>query len=142
MWQGCPLAPFLFLLVAEAMSIHLLGTSTGIKGISLLTPGQEILEGEFADDTRVLLKGSLNNLQRTEVAINTFCMASGARINWSKIMGFWIGQEEPPNCSPNAHFRWIPRGTPVRYLGSQVGIELSPTHQIAPLLLTIRKKTA
>ena len=55
-------------------------------------------------------------------------------------MGFWIGQEEPPNWSPDAHFRWIPRGTPVRYLGCQVSIELSPAHQIAPLLLTIRKK--
>ncbi len=51
-----------------------------------------------------------------------------------------MGQNDPPEWSPNPGFRWIPSGTPVRYSGCQVGIELSPVEQIAPLLLTIRRK--
>ena len=41
---------------------------------------------------------------------------------------------------PDPGFRWVPPGTPVRYLGCQVGLELAPEQQIAPLLLSIRRK--
>ena len=37
-------------------------------------------------------------------------------------------------------FQWIPPGTSVRYLGCHVGLELSAEQQIAPLLLSIRRK--
>ena len=33
--QGCPLAPFLFILYGEALSSYLISSSTGIKGIAL-----------------------------------------------------------------------------------------------------------
>ena len=67
-------------------------------------------------------------------------MALGARINWSKTAGLWIGPTEPPSWTPDPGFRWIPKGTPVRYLGCQIGIDLSPEQQIAPLLLSMRQK--
>ena len=34
----------------------------------------------------------------------------------------------------------MPAGTPVRHLGCQVGLDLIAEQQIAPLLLSIRKK--
>ena len=138
--QGCPLAPFLFLFFAEAMSIYLTATTTGLQGLSLPVTGEEILDAEFADDTGLVLKGTKSNLQQAEMAIDTFCKASGAKINWSKTVGFWVGKEAPPIWSPDANFHWIPRGASIRYLGCQVGIELAPEQQIAPLLLCIRRK--
>ncbi|MCO5562333.1 hypothetical protein L7F22_015959 [Adiantum nelumboides] len=39
-------------------------------------------------------------------------------------------------------FRWIPPGTPVCYLGCQVGLDLSPEQQIPPLLLSIHSEEA
>ena len=36
--QGCPLAPFLFLLVSEAYSVHLNSQSINIKGLALPVP--------------------------------------------------------------------------------------------------------
>ena len=52
----------------------------------------------------------------------------------------WIGDSEPPQWKPDPRFCWLGKGTPVRYLGCQVGIELSSEQQITALLLTIRKK--
>lgn len=42
---------------------------------------------------------------------------------------------------PAPGFKWIPPGTAVvRYLGCQIGLDLSPKQQIAPLFLSIWKK--
>ncbi len=50
--QGFPLAPFLFLFFAEALSLFLTARDSGVKGISLpLSILEEILDAEFADDT-------------------------------------------------------------------------------------------
>ena len=138
--QGCPLAPFLFLFFAEAMSAYLNHVSIGLKGISLPIIESELLDVEFADDTGLYLEGASDNLMRAELAIGNFCIASGAKINWHKTVGLWIGDSTPLNWCPDPNFRWIEKGTPVRYLGCQVGIDLTAEQQINPLLLTIRKK--
>ena len=48
--QGCPLAPFLFLLVSEAFSVHLNSHNVNIKGLTL--PFANVgMDSEFVDDT-------------------------------------------------------------------------------------------
>ena len=59
------------------------------------------MEAEFTDDTRLFLKGTNSNLQLAEMAIDNFCKASKAKINWSKTVGFWVGKEAPPIWSPD-----------------------------------------
>ena len=86
------------------------------------------------------LAGHEDNLARFQAALEVFCDASGAKINWHKSCGFWIGAGAPPQWLPHPSFRWIPEGTPVRYLGCQIGLELTAEQQIAPLLLSIRRK--
>eukprot|EP00250_Pteridium_aquilinum_P022375 c25362_g1_i1 orf=3-2321(-) len=94
--QGCPLAPTLFLFFAEAMSSFLAAQHTGLQGLRLPIREEELLDSEFADDTAVYLRGSLMNLQSFQLAIETFCTASGSKINWHKSCGFWTGQGESP----------------------------------------------
>ena len=72
--------------------------------------------------------------------IHDFCDASSAIINWHKSVGFWVGEGLTPTWCPDSGFRWIPKGSPVRYLGCQVGINLPPEAHIQPLLLSLRKK--
>ena len=115
-----------------------MNTSTRIQGILLPFAEQEVLDAQFADDTGLFLKGTLENLQRVEVAINVFCIPLRAKINWNKIVGFWRGLSDPPRWTPDVNFKWIPRGTSVRYLGCQVGVELAPELQIIPLLMRTR----
>ena len=86
------------------------------------------------------LVGHEANLSRFQVALEVFCDAFGVKINWHKSCGFWIGAGAPPQWLPVPSFRLIPEGTPVRYLGCQIGLELTAKQQIAPLLLRIRRK--
>ena len=138
--QGCPLAPTLFLFFAEAMSSFLAAHDTGLQGLRLPVREEELLDAEFADDTAAYLHGHEANLIRFQTALEQFCDASGARINWHKSYGFWVGEVDRPQWSPSAQFQWVPPGRAVRYLGCQVGLDLTAEQQIAPLLLSIRKK--
>ena len=138
--QGCPLAPSLFLFFAEAMSCFLGDQGTGLQGLRLPIREEDLLDAEFADDTAVFLAGQVDNLSRFQGALEVFCDASGAKINWHKSCGFWTGAGDLPAWLPDPLFRWIPPGTSVRYLGCHVGLELTAEQQIAPLLLSIRRK--
>ena len=96
--QGCPLAPFLFLFVAEAMSTFLTAQDTGLRGLQLpIRTAEELLDSEFADDTAVYLQGGEENLRRFASAMERFCRASGALINWHKSCGFWVSSLPPPD---------------------------------------------
>ena len=138
--QGCPLAPFLFLLFAEAMHAFISSQSIGLRGLAMPMHGQDILDSEFADDTALYVDGTLTNLQQVQGALSQFCIASGAKLNWEKTVAFWVSKEPPPCWAPHHTFQWTQRGVAVRYLGVQVGIDLVPELHAAPLLLTLRKK--
>ena len=142
--QGCPLAPFLYLIFAEALHIFLNAQVVGIRRLFIPLSDQQLIDAELADDTALYVEGSQSNLIVVQDAITTFCKGAGAMMNWHKSVAFWVDSEmtEHPSWQPHEDFKWVPRGTPVRYLGCQVGIDLSPEQQIAPLLLSIRKKIA
>ena len=138
--QGCPLAPFLFLFFAEAMSSYLSAEDTGIQGLCLSNTSGDLLDSEFADDTTLYVHGSSNNLKRVEKALDTFCLGSGAKLNWKKTVAFWVSDLPLPGWLPHPKFEWVPEGQAVKYLGCHVGINIAPELQIAPLLHAMRKK--
>ena len=55
--QGCPLAPFLFLLVSKAFSVHLNSQDVNIKGLALPV-SYAAVDSEFADDTTLYVQAS------------------------------------------------------------------------------------
>jgi hypothetical protein len=122
------------------MSTYLLAQDVGIKGITIPLKTKEVFDAEFADKTSLFLKGNNNNLVKAEQAIQEFCLASRAHINWNKTVGLWISQSDPPSSLPDPNFQWIPKGTAIRYLGCQIGVELFAKQQLAPLLMNIRRK--
>ena len=138
--QGCPLAPYLFLFVGEAFSAFLHKNRLSIKGIQWPSVEEVVLAYEFADDTTLYVVGDDRNLCNVQNVIYDFSDASGAIINWHKSVGFWVGEGLAPIWCLDIGFRWIPKGSPVRYLGCQVGINLPPDAHIQPLLLPLRKK--
>mgnify|MGYP000158494050 FL=1 len=138
--QGCPFAPYLFLFFSEVMHMYLSSAEVQLTGIGIPPNGDPLIDTEFADDTSLYLHGDIDNLRKAEIALTTFCQGSGALINWHKSVGFWVSDEMVPPWTPDPGFRWIPKGTSVRYLGCQVGMEITPESQISPLLLLIKKK--
>ena len=111
-----------------------------MQGLRLPWREEELLDSEFADDTAAYLHGHEANLVRFQLALEQFCDASGAKINWHKSCGFWVSEDALPQWVPSTQFQWIPPGRAVRYLGCQVGLDLTAEQQIAPLLLSIRRK--
>ena len=140
--QGCPLAPFLFILVSEAFSDYLRSRNVQIRGIALPIQGYTTMtvDSEFADDTALYVAAEKENLLNLQQAVTYFCDASGALINWDKSMGFWVASSSPPQDVPTPGFIWVPRGRAVRYLGCQVGLDLSAEDMVTPLLLRVRNK--
>jgi hypothetical protein len=96
--QGCPVAALLYILQAEPMA-QAIRNSAKIKGIKIPVV-EKILEVKismFADDT-VLYHRTEQSIEEGFKIVNTYCKASGAKLNMHKTKGLFIGswkQKEP-----------------------------------------------
>lgn len=86
--QGCPLSPYLFLLVAEVFALKI-KMNSDIKGINI--NNNEIKLTQYADDTTVFLDGSKRSIIETVSLFNELKEASGLSINFSKSNLFPLG---------------------------------------------------
>ncbi len=86
--QGCPLSPYLFILAAElmAIAIRMSDDITGIKINDL-----EVKISAYADDTTLFLDGSEKSVLSTFKILDSFCMASGMKINFDKSEAMKLG---------------------------------------------------
>lgn len=87
--QGCPLAPYLFLLTADVLGQMLQHPDCQVKGLRL--PDNSYITNQmFADDTLLLLEGTPDNMNQAIAVINKFGAASGAKLNLHKSVGLWV----------------------------------------------------
>lgn len=78
--QGCPITPFLFLLVVEVLSLYV-KSSLDIKGISVFE--KEIRITQLADDTALFLRDK-QYISSAIALVDQFSIASGLELNKSK----------------------------------------------------------
>lgn len=92
--QGDPLSPFLFLIVAEALGAMLAKAFQGdlLKGIPMARDGTIISHFQFAEDTLVICRGSMNQMCLLQCVIKCFELVSGLKVNLSKSRIFSMGQ--------------------------------------------------
>ena len=87
--QGDPISPYIFVLCAELLS-HCIRECGDIKGIEI--HGTEIAVSQYADDTTLLLEGSLHAIKRLMSSIlSWFKNISGLGINVDKTKAVKIG---------------------------------------------------
>jgi hypothetical protein len=140
--QGCPLAPFFYLFVADCLG-YLLEHDSEVKGLKLLANYGEVIDQEYADGTNLYLEGTLQNLNNTKQALGTFSLASGAKINWNKSHAIWISDvQQPFQWGAEVGLRWLLLGETTRYLGFHIGFQVSAEKRFEEVLLTMRKKLA
>lgn len=84
--QGCPLAPQLYLFVAQALLCHLTAHNFGV-----VVGGRRITACQFADDTQVYLRG-VEEIPRFLQAMQVFKQASGQGLNLLKTLVLPIGR--------------------------------------------------
>jgi exonuclease III len=83
--QGCPLAPQLYLFVAQALLSHLKA-----KGFGVLVGSKRVTATQFADDAQVFLQ-SYEQVPELLQAMDTFKAATGQALNASKCKLVLVG---------------------------------------------------
>ena len=137
--QGCPLAPYLFLLTVDVLGQMLQHPGCQVQGLRL--PDNTISTNQmFADDTLLLLDGTRENLDRALSVINRFSAASGARLNLHKSVGLWISPNTREwHWGEEARLKWLEKGEVTKYLGYPFGIDIPQKEKDAKMLSQIRK---
>lgn len=98
-FQGCPISPYLFLLVIECMALAI-RQNPNIKGIPVENTDLKI--SLLADDSTCFIDGSENSFQSLFDTIEFFSESSGCRLNISKSEAIWIGSKEDLTSYPFA----------------------------------------
>ncbi len=138
--QGCPLSPYLFILATDVLGHMFDDHHFGVKGLAL-PRGGKITNQTFADDTAFYLQGTRDNMERTQKVLDTFCRASGAKINWHKTAAIWASKKNRDwEWGQEVGLQWIPEGKGVRYLGIQVGFHLPPEANFDKMLSALKGK--
>ena len=86
--QGDPISPYLFILSAEILSL-LFENTPDVIGIKTNKHSFKITQ--FADDTTLMLNGTVGSLQAALNLIEVFGSVSGLKINSEKTKIIWIG---------------------------------------------------
>jgi len=121
--QGDPLAPFLFLVVAEGLAglVRQAMKANILSGLKIGRKEVEISILQFADDTLFLCEDSFSNVVTLKAILRGFELASGLKINFhkSKLAGINVHRNsllcytKTLNCAPMV--------VPFKYLGLEVG---------------------
>jgi hypothetical protein len=140
--QGDPLAPFLFLLVAEGLGGLMKKAVDLSRFIGFRIRGGEVMIShlQYADDTLCVGEASINNLWALKAILRGFEMVSGLKVNYwkSSLMGLNVSQEFMSLASSflNCKTSFVP----FKYLGLPVGANPRRLFTWEPLLDSLRKR--
>eukprot|EP00253_Pinus_taeda_P031914 PITA_31914 len=86
--QGCLLSPFLYIIMAETLSLHLENKRRRkeITGIDIVRGSKGINHSLFADDTLLIGGASSLMARRFKETLDLFLQASGGKLNHNKCM--------------------------------------------------------
>jgi hypothetical protein len=81
--QDEPISPYLFLLAAEGLSCLLksCGQSSDLSGIQVAPSAPAVNHLSFVDDNLLFFKGSRQGAEAVSNLLESYCQASGRRIN-------------------------------------------------------------
>ena len=142
MKQGDPLAPFLFLLVAEGFS-GLMSNAVNrnlFHGFEIKRGGASISHLQYADDTLCIGVPTVDNLWTLKALLQGFELASGLKVNFNK--SSLIGINVPRDFMEAAcRFLNCREGTlPFNYLGLPVGANSKKVSTWEPMLEKLRTR--
>ena len=140
--QGCPMAPYLYLFIADALAHMLKNPDNEIEGLQL--PNGAILrEALFADDSNLYLKGTIQNLNMVDQVLKSYCGGTGSNVNWDKSAAIWASLNPRTwQWGQEKGLRWIPEGSSVTSLGFPLGFNMGQKEKNAKVLSEIRGKLA
>ena len=90
--QGCPLAPYLFLIVGEVLT-HVIKKAVKegrLRGVSLPGGKSQQSISQYADDSSFMVRGDKRYVDELVRILKVFSEASGMEINWEKSCAYWF----------------------------------------------------
>ena len=123
--QGCPLSPLLYVLIIEILALQL-RANPNIVGF--MVEGEKIVSSHYADDT--VIKITQNRcFKEVYKELIDYEKASGAKVNYDKSRGLWLGKwrhrtDDPFQglyLDPTKRIKWTSGN--VKYRGIYVGNE-------------------
>jgi hypothetical protein len=143
--QGCPLSPFLFILVMEGLSLLLKkgqseGKLMGVKVSRIV----RILHLLFVDDILIMTRASLQEWQEIDNILKDFCRASGLQVNLTKSTFHYVGLqgEELEKFKEVFPYKFADLSEGFRYLGYYLKSGMYKAEDWRWLLAKIEKKLA
>lgn len=127
--QGCPLAPYLFIIVIEALNTMIREETRrgNVKGILLPENERQQTLAQYADDTSFTLYGEEETIKNLIGLLDMFCEATGLLINWTKSLGYW--KFGPSNdrlpWANQLGIAWADNNSVSKLLGAPFGMSLS-----------------
>jgi hypothetical protein len=138
--QGCPLAPYLYLLIADVLGHMLEDPKRGVQGFTL-PDGNTTTSQMFADDANLLLQGSEQNLDAAIQVLNLFCQGSGAVVNWRKTVGIWASRRPRTwHWNNDSGLKWLQEGECTIYLGFPIGFKMRAEERDNKVLLMVSRQ--
>jgi hypothetical protein len=140
--KGDPLAPFLFLLVAEGLG-SLMKRAVELSrfwGFRIGNQGSVVSHLQYADDTLCIGEPTLDNLWALKAILRGFEMVFGLNVNFwkSSLMGVDVLQQFLRLASVFLNCRI--GAVPFKYLGLPVGANIRKIATWEPLINSLRKR--
>ncbi|KAJ9552338.1 LOW QUALITY PROTEIN: hypothetical protein OSB04_016383 [Centaurea solstitialis] len=140
--QGDPLAPFLFILAAEGLTVAMKDArqNNHFKGVCLNNSEDEVSIFQFADDAIFVGDWSLANAKNLICILKCFEVCSGLTINMSKscLMGLSVSKEEITRIANQLKCK--EESIPFVYLGLPVGGNTTRVASWQPLINKFKEK--
>ena len=125
--QGCPLAPYLFLIVGEVL-IHMVKKAVDegrLRGVYLPGGKKQHYISQYADDSSFMVRGTKEDVDEFVKILETFSEASGMEINWEKSSAYWFDRHIPKSeWLLSYNWKWAEEGDLSKLLGTPFGLNL------------------
>lgn len=130
--QGCPLSPLLYLIVANALSIVIIGaTNKGIiKGVPIVEMGDQYTHGQFIDDTSVIIEAKTQYVEATFEIFKDMSLAFGLYVKVTKVKVVFISNNPMSTNILAFGFNWETKANLSKLLGFFMGEDISPSRML------------
>jgi len=142
--QGCPLSPFIYVLMAESLSRTLLAEQEkgNIPRLKILEGTQAVNHALFADDAICLGGASVRIAKRFKTTLSAYCEAFGGKINTAKseIFGWNTDIRTMNKISQSLEMKGYEKWEKFKYLGLPIFLGNSKGRHWQEVLEKIQRK--